>query len=216
MNATQDRPTTATDADTPSLARWRTGGILTLGVTWAGYLLLRPYGDETTLAGAEGIASDRWVFAHLLGMAGIVALAVTLAATALLRPGRASRTAAWAATLGAVLALPYYGAESFGLHAIAAEAVQRHDASLLDLFDAVRYSGPAIATFAPGLMLICAAGLIVIWQSLRAKRGVVWGLLVATMPWQFFLPPTGRMIHGVAMLVACLALVVEDRVRGTR
>lgn len=183
----------------------RTGeraALLTAGLAWAGYLTLRPYGDETTLAGAEGIASTRWEVAHLLGMLGFVAVAVAFALGATRAPRRTSTLVAVLAGAGAVAVLPYYGAETFGLGAIAAEAVARQDVGLLAQLDAVRYGALALTTFGIGLLAVIAAGALHAWSGIRARAAanVALGAVVATMPLQFFLPAPLRVAHGLVVL----------------
>ncbi len=180
---------------------------LTLGVGWAGYLLLRPYVDETSLHGAAAIAGHRWVFSHLLGMLSFVALAVALGAAAAERPARSRVRLAAAATLGAVLVLPYYGAESFGLRAIAADAVERGDSGFVATFEAVRYDPAAMIVFAIGLLMVLGVGLGLAWSAHGALLPL--GALVATMPLQYFAPDWVRMAHGVLMLGVCCWFVLS-------
>lgn len=98
------------------------------GVLFVLYPVVRPYSDETTLAGAEALASSAWIAAHVFAMIGFVLLGLVmlflrdlLAAT----PGRhQARLATILTWVGAGLTLPYYGAEAFALNVIARQAVR--------------------------------------------------------------------------------------------
>jgi len=209
-------PTTAPPRSTVELRRLGSRALVAAGSAWAAYLALRPYGDETTLEGVEGIASPAWVASHLLGAAAFVLLALALVIRAVTRPGPdgwTARRAAAAMVVGAVFVLPYYGAETFGLHAIAAEAVDRGDATLLDVVDDVRYGTAAVVTFAIGLAATIASGVLLALDGRRSPTvaraaQVALGAAVATAPLQYGLPPAGRVAHGGLLLVAAVATSV--------
>src|ERR1044072_1204764 len=87
------------------------------GVLFVLYPALRPWQDETTVAGAhEAMGSTAWVAAHFCAMVGFVLVPIALRGLRE-RIGTAPAIVAW---VGAGLVLPYYGAEDFGLHAAAA------------------------------------------------------------------------------------------------
>ena len=100
------------------------------GAAFVAYPALRPYADESSLAGLAAMGSIRWLVAHLLGMVGFVALAAGLQALS----GRARL-----ASLAVVLLLPYYGGETFGLYAIGQAAERTGDVGLLGVVDGFRY-----------------------------------------------------------------------------
>src|SRR5262245_38014846 len=111
------------------------------GVLFFAYPAVRPWHDETTLGGATAsMSSNAWVAAHFFAMVGFVLLPLgLLALQATLTTSRSAGLAriglvmTW---IGAGLSLPYYGAEDFGLHAIAGpKGSQSH---VLALVDAVR------------------------------------------------------------------------------
>ena len=170
----------------------------------ATYLLLRPYGDARgaeSVATAEALASPMWVVAHVAGAAALVSLA---ALWALLSPGPYG----WAAAIGAALALPYYGAETFALHAIGARTLAG-DPDLLVLVSDVREDPAAMTLFGLGLITLAAAGIGVALEWRREHdRGRVAGALLplavtaALFLPQFFLPPAGRMAYGVLFAAA--------------
>src|SRR5690554_3096992 len=105
------------------------------GAAFIAYPALRPYSDETTLAGAEAMASPAWVVSHVLGIAGFVLVALGIAMTLRGRlAGRRSTALAW---LGAALVLPYYGAETFGLQVIAQHALAEDSTAVLVLAEEI-------------------------------------------------------------------------------
>src|SRR6516225_3845538 len=130
------------------------------GVLFLAYPALRPWHDEGTVAGAmASMSSTAWVAAHFFAMLafilmplGLLALRAALAAT---RVEPLALTAAVLAWIGSGLVFPYYGAEDFGLHAIAGPAGPR--AGLLGLVHAVRYQPLAMTIFGTGLLLLAAA-----------------------------------------------------------
>src|SRR6201987_4456441 len=141
------------------------------GVLFAAYPALRPWHDEGTVAGATAwMSSTAWVAAHFFAMLafilmplGLLALRAALAAT---RAEPLALTAAVLAWIGSGLVLPYYGAEDFGLHAIAGSAGSRAD--LLSLVHAVRFQPLAMTIFAAGLLLLAAAAImtaVAVWRS---------------------------------------------------
>src|SRR5207248_263980 len=83
--------------------------------------------DEGTVAGATAsMSSTAWVAAHFFAMAGFILMPLGLlalrAALAATRAEPLALTAAVLAWIGSGLLLPAYGAEDFGLHAIAGPA----------------------------------------------------------------------------------------------
>lgn len=192
------------------MAGWAGAVLLASGGLMAAYLLLRPYGDaQGVRATAEAFASPWWLVAHLSGIGALACFAAFAWAVS-----GAGRLGAWvraSSVVGAVLVLPYYGAESFGLHAIG-RAYLDGELADLDLADAVRNHPAAIGAFGVGLVLLAVAGVGVafaVTRSAGASSGAVtrfagWplGLLIALFLPQFYLPPVGRMAFGVVYLLA--------------
>lgn len=191
------------------------------GALMAAYLLLRPYGDagsSTSPEAAEAFASGWWVLAHLAGALALVQLArVGLRLDDLLGT-TTTAVARWSGLGGAVLVLPVYGAETFGLHAVGSAAFT--DPAVMPLVEGVRGQGhPAgVTTFGLGLALLAVSGLAtaVAWhRAVRADRWsapawAAWPLAAGALlvlP-QFFLPPTGRMAFGVGYAAAASVLAV--------
>ena len=167
------------------------------GVLFLLYPVLRPWHDETTTSGAAAaMGSTAWVVAHLCAMLGFV-----LVALALLDIHRPSAITFW---IGAGLTLPYYGAEDFGLHAIAAQP------NLVDLAGSVRYNPVAITMFGLGLLTM-AAGAVMVAIRLRTVPAILFATgFVLFLP-QFFAPPAVRIVHGVLLAVGCVWLASNPK-----
>ncbi|WP_199431932.1 hypothetical protein [Qaidamihabitans albus] len=197
----------------------RTGASL-LAVTGALFLLypvLRPYSDESTLAGARAMSGPGWLVSHLLAVAGFVLLALSLLALyRLLQGGPGERQAlrAVAATwTGAGLTLPYYGAEVFGLHAISLRALREQDPALLELAETMRMGPVPAAMFAAGLALLAGGTVLAalaVGRSAALPRGSGAVLAVAFVLFlpQFFTAPPVRMAHGALVALGCGRLAV--------
>lgn len=198
--------------------------LIATGVAMAGYLALRPHGDHGSVldrAAAEAFASPWWIVSHLCGAFALVSLARLALRVDDLAGGLGGQVARWASLAGLVMVLPYYGAETFGLHALGGAAIDG-DPAALELVDDVRDQPAALGLFALGLILLAvgvvAAGLS--WQrwlradgSVRAHGGVgafaAWPLvtLAALFAAQFYLPPAGRVAFGLLYLGAALVWV---------
>jgi hypothetical protein len=184
------------------------------GVLFVAYPALRPWHDETTVAGAAAsMGSSAWVAAHFFAMVGFILMSLGLlalrAAVASTRAEPAAMLAAVLGWIGVGLTLPYYGAEDFGLHAIAGP--HGHGADLLELVKAVRYQPLAITIFGTGLLLIAAAAIlagVAVWRSgaLPKASGILFAVAFALYLPQFFGPPAVRIGHGVLVAAGSLVL----------
>ncbi|MBE7323833.1 hypothetical protein IEQ44_04115 [Nocardioides sp. Y6] len=197
----------------------------------AAYPVLRPYGPETGPEGAADLASQAWVASHLFGMVGFVALAVALRTGTGRSPfwvgpwaGQPTRNAAWARAtetrgwLAAVLLLPYYGAEAYGLQAVAQHAVGTGRWDVLEVADSFRYAPVPITTFTLGLLaLVLVGGRLVhgLWAAGTTVRAgaVLACVTLATYLPQFFLPPAGRIAHGLVLAAGLLLVAYGPRRR---
>lgn len=192
------------------------------GVGFATYPIVRPYADETTYAGLAAMASNAWLLAHLLGVLAFAALPIGLSRLAgLLAPGgsRAADSLAPLGYLALVLLLPYYGAETFGLHAIGQYAGPG-DTALLTVVDGVRYQPVAMTLFGLGLLAMAVVGVllaITTWSHGAALRaaGLVTGLGLALYLPQFYGTPSMRIAHGVLLGLGCLAIAFAARSAAT-
>ncbi|MGF0117853.1 hypothetical protein ACQFYA_16275 [Promicromonospora sp. Marseille-Q5078] len=204
--------------------RWTTAGAIASGSLLLLFPALRPWPDEAvaTLALAEAFASDRWVVAHLCGIAGLGLLAPTfLGLRSVLRArhasaghapgGRAATAAVATAWAGAGACALYFGAEIFGIRTIAEAALRADDPALLADVDVLREQPAAMTVFGLGLALVAAAGLLAagaLWRGGVRPRwsGVPLAAgLVLYLP-QFFGTPAVRVGHGVLVALG-LALV---------
>jgi hypothetical protein len=193
-------------------------------VAFVAYPALRPYADETGLPGLAAMATDRWLVAHLLGMLGFMLLAPALRSVAERTPAqpRSARLLAPLAWAGAILVLPYYGGEAFGLHAIGAYASAQHDPGLIQVVNGFRYQPVAITMFGMGLALVATAGVLLVLGTRTAGRlvrfaGLLTGLGLALYLPQFFGTPTVRVAHGVVLGLGCLIfafVTIRDRHAG--
>jgi hypothetical protein len=176
------------------------------------YPALRPWTDESTVDGAVGaMGSGAWVASHAFAMFGFILVGLGLLNLWALTGGRPALAAVVTAWVGAGLVLPYYGAEDFGLHAIAASG-QRLD--VLALVDAVRYQPLAVTMFGAGLLTLAASGVLAAVAVARSGRLARWsGSLFAAgyvlfLP-QFYGPPVVRVGHGILLGAGLVWLAVE-------
>ncbi|MFE5338972.1 hypothetical protein ACFQ80_02035 [Isoptericola sp. NPDC056578] len=215
-----------------TVAAWTATGAGAAGALLLLFPVLRPWPDESvpSLALAQAFASDRWVLAHLCGIAGLFLLAPTFlglrsllhAATAPgpTAPGARAATAAVAtAWAGAALSSLYFGAEIFGIRTIAQAALRTDDPALLADVEVLRLQPAAMTLFGVGLALVAAAGVlaaVALWRGGGRPRWVGVPLaagLLLYLP-QFFGTPAVRVGHGV-LVAAGLLLVAWAVRRGT-
>ncbi len=159
-------------------------------------------------------------------MVGFILVALGLLAVwRALSPTRAERLALAAVVttwIGVGLTLPYYGAEDFGLNAIARQAAEGQRFDLLDLVDSVRFSPVPATTFALGLLLLGAGAVlaaIAIWRPgvLPRASGTLFALGFALFLPQFYTPPAVRIAHGVLVAAGSIwVALVLWRVKNTQ
>lgn len=184
------------------------------GALFVAYPAVRPWHDESTVAGATAsMSSGAWVASHFFAMVGFILLPLGLlavrAAVASTRAEPAAMLATVLGWIGAGLVLPYYGAEDFGLHGIAGP--HGRGADLLAVVQAVRYQPVAVTIFGIGLLLIAASAIVAavaVWRSgvLPKASAVLFAAGFALYLPQFFGPAEVRIGHGV--LVAAGALIL--------
>lgn len=201
-----------------SRTRWGAFALAVAGVLFVLYPAVRPWQDESTVEGAtKAMNSGGWVAAHLFAMVGFILVALGLLGLwDAVRRTRAERLALAAVVttwIGVGLTLPYYGAEDFGLNAIARKAAEGQVSDLLGLVEAVRFSPVPITTFGLGLLLL-AAGVVLaavaIGRSgvLARSSGILFAVgFVLFLP-QFFTPPAVRIAHGVLVAAGSVWLAV--------
>ncbi|WNV83227.1 hypothetical protein [Umezawaea sp. Da 62-37] len=177
-----------------------------IGLLFLAYPLIRPYDDETTMAGALSFAGDSWIAAHMAAVIGFILLPMALTA---LSPSRAAQLMTY---LGVGLTLPYYGAEVFGLHAIGEQIKQDGDLSLLAMVDTIRYNPAAMTIFALGLVLIAAGtttAAIRHTSTLPGWTAAPFALGFVLFIPQFFTPAPFRIAHGFLIAAGSAWLAVE-------
>ena len=187
------------------MSRNRMGAVAlaTAGVLFVLYPAIRPWHDEATVSGATAsMSSPAWVAAHFFAMLGFILVPLGLLAVrdalAGARSASLALTAAIVTWVGAGLTLPYYGAEDFGLHAIAS----RHVGNLINVINAVRYQPLAITIFGTGLVLLgigAVLAAVAVWRAnvLPRYSGIVFAIGFALFLPQFYLSPAVRIAHGV-------------------
>jgi hypothetical protein len=173
------------------------------GIMFVLYPAVRPWDDESTVDGAvAAMSSPAWVASHLFAMIGFILVPLGLLALHGVLPGTSAGAAAVVTWIGAGLTLPYYGAEDFGLNAIARRAAEGRVVDVLDLVDAVRYGPVAATTFAVGLLALGVGAVlaaVAVWRSgvLTRVAAIPFALGFALFIPQFYAPPAFRIAHGV-------------------
>ena len=177
--------------------------LATAGALFVLYPAIRPWHDEATVSGATtSMSSPAWVAAHFFAILGFILVPLGLLAIrdalAGTRSASLALTAVIVAWVGAGLTLPYYGAEDFGLHAVAS----RHVGNLIAVINAVRYQPLAITIFGAGLILLgigAVLAAVAVWRAnvLPRYSGIVFAIGFALFLPQFYLPPALRIAHGV-------------------
>ncbi|MEU5725332.1 hypothetical protein ABZ783_26410 [Micromonospora sp. NPDC047738] len=202
----------------PPISRIRVGAaaFAAAAVMFVLYPALRPWHDESTAAGAlAAMSAGTWVPAHTFAMIGFILVPLGLLALAQAVAGtRAGRTAVTAFVTGAVgagLVLPYYGAEAFGLHAIATQAAANPQIDILAMADQVRFDPVAGTSFLAGLVALgvsAALAAAAVWRSGRMSKlsGVPFALGFLLFLPQFFAPAAIRIGHGALVGVGLLWL----------
>jgi hypothetical protein len=203
-----------------SRARSRSGALAlaVAGVLFVLYPAVRPWQDESTVQGAiRAMSSGAWVAAHLFAMIGFILVALGLLAVwnavGRTRAEPLALAAVVTAWIGVGLTLPYFGAEDFGLNAIARKASEGQVLDLLGLVDTVRFSPVPMTTFGLGLVLLAAGAVlaaVAIWRSgvLPRSSGILFAVGVALFLPQFFTPPAVRIAHGVLVAAGSIWLAV--------
>jgi hypothetical protein len=184
------------------------------GVLFVLYPAVRPWTDETTMQGAQAMASDAWITSHMFAVGGFILFTLGLMGLHAKLGSRTASRAIVTSLLGAGLTLPYFGAEAFGLNTIARQVVKDGQPALLALTDVFRYNPVAVSMFAAGLTLlgvgaILAAVAIRRSDALPRWSGVPLALGFALFIPQFFGTPAMRIGHGVLMGLGAVWLAVR-------
>ncbi|MDF9716717.1 hypothetical protein INN71_06985 [Nocardioides sp. ChNu-153] len=207
-----DPPTAGPNAGLPARSAGPAALLALAAAALAAYPALRGSAVEDGLAAAELYARPAWLWAHVLAMAGLVLVAAGLSAV--------DRAAHRATVVATALLLPYYGAEAYGLHAVGRRVVETGDAAVLSAGDGAadlfRYEPVAVTLFALGWVALAVAGARLVVVAVRRSPGplagaglVLTAVALATYLPQFFLPPGGRVAHGVLAAVGLLLLAAD-------
>lgn len=211
----------AISTDTRARVRWGGVAFALAGVCFLLYPALRTWRDESTADGAlEAISANSWLLTHTFAMIGFILVPLGLAAVWAVLADTPAERSAFAALVttwvGAGLTLPFYGAETYALNAIASLVAEGGDHDLLVLKDAIQNSPLAITTFAIGLILLAVGGVVAavaIWRSSVLPRysGVPLAVGFSLFLPQFFTPAPVRISHGVLMAAGLIWLAVVVR-----
>ncbi|MEO3801895.1 hypothetical protein [Nonomuraea sp. B1E8] len=188
------------------------------GILFFLYPAIRPSGDD-----AAAMASSAWVAGHSAAMIGFVLLGLAVLGLHQVLGDRLSLRAAAATWAGAGLTLPYYGAETFGLHVIARRSLRDQAPALTELAAEFRFGAVPVTMFAAGLVLLAAGTVMAavsVWRSgtLPKWSGTVPALGFVLFIPQFFGPYPLRIAHGALIMAGALwfaAAIVSGR-RGKR
>lgn len=193
------------------------------GILFVLYPAIRPFSDESSLAGAQAFASVEWMVAHMLAMVAFTLLPLGLLGFYHALQHTAFKSTTYSAVILSILGvgctLPFYGGETYGLHALGMEAMAQQDERLVGL-EAVVRSGPGLMMFLVGMLLLAAAAIIiaiVIWRSGVFSRwsGIPFSLGMALYIPQFFAGQPLRVAHGLLITLSCIWLAVELWRQGT-
>ncbi len=182
------------------------------GACFVLYPAIRPFSDESTLRGAEAFAASSWLLAHSLAIVGFILL--TLGLLGLYGQFRETTAGSLGVTalvvtwIGVGLTLPYYGAETFALHAVGQEATKENNVDLLvTLTNSIRF-GEGIWFFGFGLLTLAVGTIlfaIAIWRSgiLTEWSGILLAVGFALFIPQFLTPQPARVGHRLLIMVGC-------------
>jgi hypothetical protein len=161
------------------------------GVCFVLFPLIRPFFDESSIAGAVQFASARWVIAHAMGMAGFILLALGLQGAFLrLRTAGAGRLSYLALILGWIgcgLTLPFFGAEAFSLQVIGRAAAEQDSLPVLALVNLVRF-GPGLLSIGTGLILVALSTILLAVAAGRSRALPLWAAILLAAGFVVYIP----------------------------
>lgn len=181
------------------------------GVLFVLYPAVRPWEDESTVDGAiRAMSSGAWVASHLFAMLGFILVSLGVLALRDTIGGALADAALVITWVGAGFTLTFYGAEDYGMHAVA----QHAPSDFLAIVEDFRYGTVPITMFGVGLLALAAGTIlaaVAIWRSGTLPRysGILFAVgFVLFLP-QFFTPPAVRIGHGVLVAIGCFWLALE-------
>lgn len=196
--------------------RLSASSLMMSGILFVLYPTIRPFSNETSLQGATAFASTDWLVAHILAIVAFTLLPLGLLGLHNSLQGTSVNSLTyWAVVLcliGIGLTLPFYGGETFGLHAIGQKAITQHEATLVSLATVIR-SGAGLVMFLVGLLLLAIAAIILaiaIWWSGRYPKwsGIPFAFGMGFYIPQFFGGQPLRIGHGILVAIGCLWIAV--------
>ncbi|MFV9451958.1 hypothetical protein ACNJ7E_00510 [Rhodococcus sp. NM-2] len=185
------------------------------GVLFVVYPLVRPYAAGGAPDGRAEFASPSWLVAHLAAVGGFIAFGLALVALSGLLKGtggeRAAVVAVAASWIGIGLTLPYYGAETFALHALGGSDLDEN--AVTTLTESVRMGAAQATLFATGLLLVAvgaAAAAVAIARSrlLAGWAGIPMAVGFALFIPQFYVAAPLRIGHGVLIGFGCAVVAL--------
>ncbi|MFF2450558.1 hypothetical protein ACFVSW_26290 [Neobacillus sp. NPDC058068] len=186
------------------------------GTLFVLYPAIRPFSDESSMEGAAAFASTEWLVAHIFAIIGFTLLPLGLLGLHNSLKESALKSLTYSAVvfclLGIGLTLPFYGGETYGLHAIGLEAITRQTDAIVSLANVVR-SGPGLIMFIIGLLFLAAASIIVaitVWRSGTYQKwsGIPFALGISLYIPQFFAGQPLRVAHGFLVFLGCVLIAV--------
>ena len=184
------------------------------GILFVLYPAIRPFSDESSLQGARAFASFSWILAHSLAMLAFILLTLGFFGLYLfLRKTTVEHRAFQALILnwiGVGLTLPYYGAETFGLHAISQEAISQNNPALLSMVNSVRWE-QGIVFILIGLIFIAVSTIMfasAVWASgtMPGWSGIPLAIGFALYIPQYVAPKEIRVAHRLLIMDGCILL----------
>lgn len=192
--------------------RFGAGAFVIAGILFVIYPALRPFSDETSLLGAAAFGSGAWLASHMLAIVAFTLLPPGLLGLQRSLLGTSAEGPLFVAVvlgmIGTGFALPFYGGEAYGLHALGQEALRQHSTSPLGLAEVIR-SGPGLAMFLAGLLLLAASAIttaMALWRSGRYPKasGVPFAVGMFLYIPQFFGEQPIRIAHGLVVAGGCM------------
>ncbi|MDV7084023.1 hypothetical protein GXW84_37605 [Rhodococcus sp. IEGM 248] len=185
------------------------------GVLFVVYPVVRPYAAGGAPDGRAEFASPWWLVAHLAAVGGFIAFGLALVALSGLLKGTGGERAAVAAVaaswIGTGLTLPYYGAETFALHALGDSGLDEE--AVTTLAESVRMGAAQATLFAAGLLLVAvgaSAAAVAIARSrlLAGWSGIPMAVGFALFIPQFYVDAPLRIGHGVLIGFGCAVVAL--------
>ncbi|SPP97814.1 conserved membrane protein of unknown function [Bradyrhizobium vignae] len=188
------------------------GALVISGILFAIYPAIRPFSDERSLLGAAAFGSAAWLASHMLAIIAFTLLPLGLLGLHHSLRGTAAERLLFVAivlsVIGTGFTLPFYGGETYGLHALGQEALRLHTDAPLGLVEVIR-SGPGLVMFLAGLLLLAAsanATATALWRSCRYSKasGIPFAVGTSSYISQFFGSQPLRVAHGLLVAVGCV------------